>query len=66
MTGLEWRYTPGGQVRHALTRSSDAGAVCGIYLLPASDWLGTGSQGEYERVEALRPCLRCVRKLGDR
>lgn len=59
----EWRYLPSGSVVHALTRSSDAGAVCGVYALPASDWRGTGSQVEYEIAKRLPCCKKCLRKV---
>jgi hypothetical protein len=65
MSGIEWRYLPGGSVKHALLDVTNAGSACGIYTLPASDWRGTGSQREYETVESLRPCMRCMRKLGE-
>jgi hypothetical protein len=58
--GFEWRYLPSGRVKHALFSSSDTGAVCGIYTIPASNWLGTGTQHEYERLETLEPCKRCI------
>lgn len=66
MSGVEWRYVPGGRetVKHALTYPVAAAAVCGVTLIPSSDWLGTGSQREYERVEELRPCRRCLALLG--
>lgn len=60
----EWRYLPGRAVKHALADTTDAGAACGVYTLPASNWRGTGSQAEYETVAALRPCAHCVRKVG--
>ncbi len=60
----EWRYLPRGSVKHALARADDAEAACGIYTLPASDWRGTGNQREYETAESLRPCMRCLRKIG--
>lgn len=59
----EWRYQPGGTVKHLLGRVSDAGAICGVDTLPASNWRGTGSQDEYERLETLRPCRRCLREI---
>jgi hypothetical protein len=63
VSGIEWRYLPGGTVKHALTRSSDAGAACGRFVLPASAWLGTGSQTEYETVAGLRECRSCRKAL---
>lgn len=59
----EWRYLPGGAATHALD-SGDAGAACGVYTLPASNWRGTGSQREYETAAELPRCRNCLRKLG--
>ena len=59
----EWRYLPGSPVKHALDHANDCEAVCGVYTVPADNWRGTGNQREYETVEGLRPCMRCVRKL---
>ncbi len=61
---MEWRYLPNGRVVHALTGTSDAGAVCGVYALPASEWRGTGNQNEYEQAAALPKCRRCVARIG--
>lgn len=63
MSYFEWRYTERGQVKHALRASSDRVAVCGVsprWFAP--DWYGTGKQSEYERLEVLLPCKRCVEK----
>jgi hypothetical protein len=61
----EWRYMPGGAVVHALAQPSHAGAWCGRYVLPASAWMGTGCQAEYETAERLPKCKQCVAKVGD-
>lgn len=61
--GVEWRYLPSGRVKHALRRPSNVGAECGLYTLPASAWLGTGSQAEYERVAVLPECQSCVKAM---
>lgn len=61
--GIEWRYLPHSEVRHALRKSDDCTAACGLFVLPASMWLGTGSKREYERVAELRPCRSCVKAL---
>jgi hypothetical protein len=61
---VEWRYLPRSEVKHALTQSDHAAAACGLYVLPASMWLGTGSQVEYETVAGLRACRSCVKALG--
>ena len=63
MSGVEWRYLPSGRVKHALRRPSDAGAECGLSVLPASEWRGTGSQREYEAVECLPECRSCVKAM---
>jgi hypothetical protein len=59
-----WRYLPGGTVKHALLYAESASAVCG--QLPSwfrpEGWFGTGSQDEYETVERLPACKRCVAK----
>lgn len=57
-----WRYTHGGKVRHALTVSTNAVAVCGLSVWSSQWWLGTGSQTEYETVEGLPECRNCVRR----
>ncbi|MFC0504272.1 hypothetical protein [Micromonospora costi] len=64
MSGVEWRYTPAGRVKHALRHSRDAVAVCGVGLLPASEWRGTGGQAEYELVARLPMCQRCAHAIG--
>lgn len=61
----EWRYLPASKVKHLLANVSDAAAVCGIYTLPASRWRGTGSQDEYDRLELLPECRRCLRYVKD-
>lgn len=61
MTGHEWRYVERGQVKHALSFSAAAVAICGIgprWFAP--DWFGTGSQTEYERLAELPACRRCL------
>ena len=58
-----WRYLPKGRVRHALRDSGYSTALCGIGVWVFSQWLGTGSQREYERVEELPECKRCAREL---
>lgn len=57
-----WRYLATGKVVHALNRTHDRGAVCGVDAWP-SEWLGTGNQREYERADDLPLCRRCLRKL---
>lgn len=59
----EWRYLPGGTVKHLLGRVSDSGAICGVYAWPSWSWRGTGSQDEYERLDRLRSCRRCLRMI---
>lgn len=57
----EWRYLPHGLAVHALAFPAAAGAVCGVYTLPPSNWRGTGSQAEYDRAAKLPCCRRCLR-----
>jgi hypothetical protein len=59
----DWRYTPHGRLVHALSLGN-AGAACGVTVLPAEEWRGTGSQDEYERAAQLPPCPRCVARVG--
>lgn len=58
----EWRYLWGGTVKHALV-SDPMDSLCGLRTA-SYNWYGTGSQAEYETVEALRPCRRCLARLG--
>jgi hypothetical protein len=72
---MEWLYLRCGAVVHALDRTGVYGldtsrAVCGLTALHwlngdlyRRDWLGTGSQREYERAAALPKCERCVKIL---
>lgn len=57
----EWRYMPGGSVTHALGRPTQPEAACGRYRVPAEDWMGSGSQVEYETAESLPKCKQCRR-----
>lgn len=63
---IAWRYLPKGKVKHALPLYSNSvtghshTSLCG--LCP-EDWLGTGSQDEYEKAEVLPECGLCVRIL---
>lgn len=59
----EWRYLPGGTVKHGFTElpGGFGTAFCGqspVWYAP-DEWRGTGSQDEYERVEQLPECKRC-------
>ena len=67
----EWRYLPGGSVRHALGAvglSIGSTAACGrtpgmfAARWAGDSWYGTGSQLEYDRCAALRPCRDCLRR----
>lgn len=61
LAGYEWRYTSRGRVVHAIRRSSEVIGRCGMgpgWL--SSEWLGTGSQDEYDRAAELPKCKRCV------
>jgi hypothetical protein len=62
LAGEGWRYCRGGRVRHQITDGLGAergrgGARCGLW----TEWLGTGSQAEYERLAGLPKCRRCAR-----
>lgn len=66
MTSDEWRYLPRGAVKHALRYGERFTAICGLSpVWYANYWLGTGAQVEYETVEQLRACKRCM-NLGAR
>lgn len=62
MSAVEWRYLPRGTVKHALRYAMARYAVCGVgpRWFDPDDWHGTGSQTEYETVEALPECRRCA------
>lgn len=63
---LEWRYTSDrAKVKHGLWTTSHNQAVCGLRVTVSHFWKGTGSQEEYERVEALPKCSRCVKAYDD-
>lgn len=57
-----WRYVPGrrASVSHALTSVTAPVSMCGVWVWHWSAWLGTGSQDEYDRVEGLPRCKRCL------
>lgn len=60
----EWRYLPGGKVKHALSYPAAAVAICGTgpaWYAAVYGWYGTGTQTEYETAAALPRCRRCVR-----
>jgi len=59
MSEYEWRYMPGGRVRHALIPESPFVTGCGIADIPNALWHGTGSQEEYDTVEILKDCPLC-------
>lgn len=64
---MEWRYLPGGAVVHALWRSGDFRALCGVlpaWWAPGYAWRGTGTQDEYETAASLPRCKRCTQSLG--
>lgn len=63
---FEWRFTIGGRVLHALRDTSKRQAICGLGLHRSEDWMGTGSQAEYERAERLPLCKRCLQSSGGR
>lgn len=67
---VTWRYLPSRRVKHALPVESrsvaghDVVALCGVQP-PWRDWewLGTGSQAEYETVRRLPECSRCTARV---
>lgn len=63
-TGWHWRYLANGNKCHALKFIySNADAACGVGGWP-SEWLGTGSQVEYEKAATMTRCRRCARIIG--
>lgn len=69
---VTWRYLPRGKAKHAMRiGTSYAGhyrtALCGtapVWFAPDTEqWWGTGKQAEYDEVERLPECRRCVRLL---
>lgn len=59
---LEWRYTSDrAKVKHGLWTAGHHTALCGTGVTLSHFWKGTGSQEEYEHVEALPKCKRCVK-----
>lgn len=68
---VTWRYLPGPRIRakHALNVSEGTvtGHVstsrCGIYSYEGVSWLGTGTQGEYEKLDRLPRCKSCEKTL---
>lgn len=62
MNAYEWRYLPRGKAKHALRDLTWHAAVCGVspHWFDPDGWCGTGSQIEYETVEALPECRRCA------
>lgn len=65
-TNYDWRYLPHRPVKHALVDPGERIAVCGVgpYSRSADEWHGTGTQTEYETVERLPACKRCVELIG--
>jgi hypothetical protein len=58
LAGEGWRYCRNGRVRHQITDHEGGGrggARCGLW----TEWVGTGSQAEYERLASLPKCRRC-------
>lgn len=61
-TNWHWRYLVTGKVAHALRPPIAGAAACGVDGW-STEWLGTGSQDEYERAATLPRCLRCLRRI---
>lgn len=67
---VEWRYTSAkGVKKHAVYRTvRDHGSLsntsyCHMELIDASQWMGTGSQDEIDRLATLDYCTSCLRTL---
>jgi hypothetical protein len=69
---VTWRYLSRRTVKHALEINGGvaghaAVALCGTapgwFVPSSSDWLGTGSQTEYDTVDGLPECRRCARMV---
>jgi hypothetical protein len=64
-----WRYLAGRPIKHAVRadthdiRGHQTYAMCGVSPTRFEAWMGTGNQDEYERVERLSECQRCVGHL---
>ncbi|HYJ33800.1 MAG TPA: hypothetical protein VE326_11325 [Candidatus Binatia bacterium] len=66
-TGWHWRYLETGMIAHALAAGAHGGlnrvAACGMFPRGYwSEWLGGGSQREYERAATMPKCRRCMRR----
>lgn len=64
-TGWHWRYLNGCKVTHALRMDSmglDTVAPCNVEGW-SSEWLGTGSQAEYETAATLPRCRKCLQRM---
>jgi hypothetical protein len=56
-------YLPRGTVAHYLADylgQRSGRSLCGISVWLSENWLGTGSQREYEHAASLPLCKRCV------
>ncbi|HET8684142.1 MAG TPA: hypothetical protein VFM54_20050 [Micromonosporaceae bacterium] len=66
---VTWRYLHRGKVRHALGIEGYAitghaqRAACGLRPDWCEDWMGTGSQREYDRAAGLPECTRCAARV---
>lgn len=65
----EWRYLERGTTTHAVGPAGNPPrtfALCGVgpAWSAAYGWFGTGTQTEYDRVEALPKCKRCLGIVG--
>lgn len=62
----EWRYTEHGKLAHLLRESwgIPLDAECGLEVWNVHDWRGTGSQDEYDRIEQMPRCQRCLKAVG--
>jgi len=67
--GHSWKYLPSGHVVHLvsdhnpLSGQMSFSAICGTsppWYVGSWYWRGTGSQAEYDQVDALPACRRCT------
>ena len=70
--GFQWRYVGLlASVKHAIQRTSTSGQITGNSLAICGNsphwsspgWLGTGKQEEYEKLDQLRECKKCMKVL---
>lgn len=68
--GVQWRFCYNSKVKHGLEligeRVTDNSlAVCGTSPAWFMNWYGTGAQDEHEKLDRLRECKNCMKRLGE-